>query len=104
VGEKGILLDDLTTDEMFLNDAFNHVSRSTVVPNSFRIYQQNGPLLTDPQTIGLRAKDAGMRNFATRTVELQLLEPGFEIVPCFEASGAIATFRFGLIGTQKDVV
>lgn len=50
-----ILDDDLTTDEMPLNDQFQDFGMARVVPHLVRIDDRDGALQADLQAIGFRA-------------------------------------------------
>ena len=67
---EGEFLHNLVSNEMFLDNSFNHNRISGPVPNAFRIDQHDWTFGADPETVGLSAEDTG-RPIATRLIELE---------------------------------
>ena len=82
---------------MLLDDPLEHGRLASSVPRAFGIDDGDGAALANTKAIGFRPKDAA------RLGKTQLLEALFQIIPRGKRAIAIAAFRFGLIGTQKNV-
>ena len=67
---EGEFLHNLVSNEMFLDNSFNHHGVSGPIPDALRIDQHDRTFGTDPQTVGLGAKNAG-RPIVTRLIELE---------------------------------
>src|SRR4029450_8483146 len=80
------IANELTADQMLLDDPLKHRWIAGAIPGAFRIDHGNRSALADPQAIGFRSQDS------TLFGESQFLEPPFEVVPGFEAARLLAAF------------
>jgi hypothetical protein len=92
-----VVVDELTANEMFLNDALEHRWITGSIPGALGIHNGDWSAFADPEAVRFRTQDAASIG------ELQLFQSFFEIVPCFEASRFLAAFRRALIAAEKDV-
>lgn len=92
-----MLLDNLATDQMLLNNLFQHSRIATAVPCSFGINQSDRPAGADAQAVGFRSEDA------TLLAEAEFLQSPFEIVPGDQRTLVVATLRLGLIAAEKNM-
>jgi hypothetical protein len=92
-----MLGDHATSDQVFLNNAFEHRRVTLAVPSSFRVHDGNRTTLADAEAVGFRAKDAAPFR------ELQLLEAPLQKSPCGKAPLLVAAFGFGLIAAEENV-
>ena len=90
-------MDDLSADEMLLNDLFDDRWVARSIPDPLGIDDSNRPSLTHPEAVGLRAEDA------TSLGEPKLTQPSFKVVPRRQPTCLVATFWFCLVGTEQDV-
>src|SRR6478672_7549981 len=89
---------------MFLDNPLNHVWRGAVVPNTIGIHHQNRPLLTNPQTVGLGAKDVRGSSPSFRdnwSVKFQLFQSPLQVVPSLQTQLLIAALGHRLIRTNE---
>ncbi len=86
-----------SSDEVLLDDAFEHRRVARGVPGAVRIDDGNGPTFADPQAVGFGAQDTALVR------ETELLQASLQVVPCREPTLLIAAFRRALIAAQKDV-
>ena len=93
----GVVLHGPPPDQMLLDDALEHRRIARAVPSPFRIHNSDRAAFADPQAIGFRAEDAA------RLGQPKLFEPLLQKFPRLDRSLAIAAFRVGLIGAQKDM-
>ena len=84
-------------NEMFLDDPFQHLRGTPPIPNTVRINHRNRTLLTQLQTVSLSTVDL------TTLYQPKLVQTPFEEIPGLDAVVLFRTFRFGLVGAQKDV-
>lgn len=96
-------LDDAAADEMLLDDALDRLGVGVAIPNAVGVYEQDRPALTDAQTVGLGAEDAG-RAGVDRAIELKFFEASLEIVPGNDTVFLRAALRLGCVGADKDVL
>jgi hypothetical protein len=82
---------------MFVDDPLEHRRIASSIPRAFRINNGDRAALADAETIRFGAENAAGLGQA------QLLEPFLQKFPRDDRSVAVATFRVGLIGAQKDV-
>jgi len=87
------LCDGLSADEMFLDDAFEHIGSDGVVPDSVRIYDCDGSLLAYPEAVGL-----GTINAILAFGEIQFFESALQVIPRFETD--VTRSAFGLRGIR----
>jgi hypothetical protein len=100
--QKRVIADHAIAQQMFLNNAFQHLRRDGMVPDPVRINQENRSLLTDLQTIGFSPKD-GPRSLRRGPIQPQFLQTAFQVVPGFQTEGAIAALGLSLICAQKQM-
>ena len=92
-----VVLDNLTANQMFLNDPFEHRRVAGPIPGALRIDDSDRSAFADPQAVGFCAEDSALFR------QSQLFQSPLEIVPCFEATRLLAALRRRLIGAQEDV-
>jgi len=84
------------SDEMFLDDALQHVWSDGVIPGSIRIHDRDGALFANSQTVGL-----GAVNTVFALIEIQFLKSLLQVIPRFKTDFAGGTFRLCRIGAEK---
>lgn len=89
---KGKFGNNLSADEMFLDDSFQHGRRTRVIPNRFRINDRDGAMDANTQAIGFRAID---QRFSLG--EIQFFQSLFQEFPRLQAGLLCAAFGFGLV-------
>jgi hypothetical protein len=95
---KGEFRHGFSADEMFLNDAFQHSRRATVIPNAFGINDRDGAARADAQATSFAAKHERVG-----TDEVQFFEALLEKFPRGEGLFARATLGFVRVGAEKDM-
>ncbi len=95
---EAVFLDDSAIDEMFLNDALEHLRRAGVVPDALRIDDRDGTARADAEAVGLGAEHSRLE-----ANEPKLLEAVFQKRPRLEASLPGAALRLSLVGAEKYV-
>ncbi len=95
---EAVAFDDLTTEEVLLDDLFQNVRVAGVIPHAFRIDDRDGALEADAQTVG-----AGALDDAVRSGEPDFLEAFLEELPRSEAGLEIATLGFAGSCAEEDV-
>jgi hypothetical protein len=92
------VLDGLTGDEVFLDDAFEDRRRGGVIPDAFWIDDGDGTVFADAEAIGLGAEGG-----AGALGEAELVEAVLEEEPGGESDFLRAALRLGLVGAEEDV-
>src|SRR5262249_30306729 len=95
IARESELLHDAPADQVFLDDALDHLRRSRMVPDSFGINHRDRAAFANAETIGF-----GPVHSVTQS---QLRETALEILPGIQAVILGATLGLGLIGAQKNV-
>jgi hypothetical protein len=98
VSVKGVLFNDLTPDNVLLEDSFQHFRGTRVVPNPFRIHHRDWAESTDTKT-----PDPGSINRGIVFNKPKLDETTLKILPRYKPHLSGATFRFFLLGAQKNM-
>lgn len=100
--QEGKFFDNLSAQQMLLNDSLNYCWSGAVVPNTIRVDHHNWPLLADAQAVRFGAKHAG-RAIVRRRIEFQLLQSPLQIVPRLKAKRFVTALRHRLIRAEKYV-
>jgi hypothetical protein len=82
---------------VFLDDAFQHLRFTGMIPYSLRVYHSNRSLFTDAQAVRFSTIDA------SRSIEIKFFKPLFKVFLGFEAELLFTAFGLSLISTQKNV-
>lgn len=98
IPRERVFFDNLSQDQVLLNDLFQYFGSATVVPDAFRINHSDGAAAADTQAV-----DLGSVNQWLRANELQFLESRFQVFPRSQSGLARTAVRFGLISAEKDV-
>lgn len=88
---------DLATDQVLLNDRFEHRRIACGVPCALGVDDGNGTAVADAQAVGFGAQDSASIG------ESQFLEPPLQELPRHESSFLVAALGSRLIATQKNV-
>lgn len=92
-----MILYGCAADEVLLDDLFEHRGIAVRVPGSFGVDNRDGATRANPQTIRFGAEDPSLPG------ESQFVESAFQIIPSLQRTLFVATLRFGLVTTEKDV-
>ena len=98
VGE-GVLLDDISTDDVFLKDAFDDIRGAGVVPNAIGVDDGDGAVDAGAEAVGFGAEEV----WSGPGGEAEFGDAAFEVVPGIDAELFGAALGFGLIGAKKEV-
>src|SRR5262245_13958707 len=91
------VFDDLSADEMLLDDALEYGRIAGAVPGTLRIDHCNRAAFANPEAIRLRSQDAALIG------QTELLQAALQIIPRGQATLLLAALRRRLIGAEKDV-
>ena len=86
------------SDEMFLDDTFQNLRRTGVIPNPFGIDDSNGAVYTDPEAVGF-----GAENQRFRIGEAEFFQASFQKFPSGKALCFGAAFGVGLVCAQENM-
>lgn len=89
--------DDVSVDEVFLDDALEHRGIAGAVPGTFGVHDRDRSTLADAETVRFGSKDAALLG------EFQLFEPLLEKRPRGEAAILVAALGLCLIAAQEDM-
>src|SRR6187431_847781 len=87
----------LSTDQVCLNDCFEHRRVTVCIPGALRIDDGYWSTFADTQAVRLRAEDAALLG------EAQFLQPPLEVIPGGQAALFVAALRVRLVAAEKDV-
>ena len=81
IGGKGVFAHDLAVDEMLLDNFLKHVWSAGVIPNGVGINDCDGAMTADPEAVGFRPINHGLR-----PRKLELLKAALEVLPRLDSS------------------
>ncbi len=82
---------------MFLDDSFENVGGTTVIPSSFGVDDGNRAAGTHTKAVGFRAE------YATHAGEAKLVQTILQELPRLQTFFFFRTFRLGLIAAEEYV-
>ena len=91
------LFDHAASDEMLLDNPFEHRRIAAAVPRAFGIDDRNRAALANAKAVDLRTEDAALLRQA------KLLQAAFQKFPRRQAAILVAALRVRLIAAQEDV-
>jgi hypothetical protein len=97
MGKDQKILDDLSTDQMVLNNPLKRRRIALAIPRAFGVDDSNRTTLADTEAIRLRAKNAALVGKA------KLAEAPLQELPRSNAAIHVAALWFRLLGAQEDV-
>src|SRR5262249_38158857 len=84
-----IVVDELTANEMFLDDPLEHRWIAGSIPGTLGIDNRDRSAFANPEAVRFRAQDAPLLG------EPEFLQPAFQIIPRLETTRFLAAFRRG---------
>jgi len=93
--DNNIIIHRTALYKVFLDDSFEDVGRTTMIPGSFGVDHGDGAVSTYTETVGFRAE------YATRVGEVEFVQAFFQVFPRLQTPGFFHTIRFGLITAEE---
>ncbi len=99
---ENIFLNDLITNEVFLNDAFNDRRCGSAIPDAIGIDQDNRAFHADTQTVGFGAEDTA-RAIGLGLIESEFAQSLFEVFPSGEPGFLATANRLARVSADEDM-
>jgi hypothetical protein len=96
-----IFFNDLTANQMLIENSFQDGWRTGVVPDGFRIDDGNGAFCAETKAVRLGTPD--MKPVGIRRLRVDLLNAPLQVFPGEESFFVLAAFCVGLVAAQKDM-